>query len=559
MLTPFKNKKTECEFLGKGYVLLPLLNDLQLTKLREVFSSFHKEVSIRTHNFNVLNDNAVASDAFRPINLENETIEIIRAALELHFEKFEIIDSAHLIHQADTLEEYAYRQEWSYTNEKEHAFITCFIPLNDTCKGNGCMALLEGTHQGIESIRSSNSETIRIPFEQIPKEMRTDLPMEAGQCLAYHQAIFHCLKLNQANVDFTALRLILKHQKSPIYHYIRFDNEIRAYQLTPAAFRDMLSRTYHTHLPQESKLVETFAHEEMSPEVSEVKAAWRSNRFTHRLLCSDEPHRTFQLEGYVHIRGALDTSIIEQLKENYHRHFTTGPGMFVTHHYERNVQTNKRHSEMIFSCIKPLLQNYFVNIRPLIGHYAAKTPGADGLFNLHQDWSIVPEELYGVIHCWIPLQAVSPHNGTLAVIPRSHLVFHNYRSGTCPIRFVPFEPLRDRVIEITAEPGDVVLYHPALFHGSGVNHSHQERVAVVAAICHKEAPTVYYHHENSHIYEYVLTEDDLFGRLDDLAAGSKPLGNVIRKVPKRVLDITDEEIIRHLNSNIPTFVSHVAF
>jgi hypothetical protein len=102
------------------------------------------------------------------------------------------------------------------------------------------------------------------------------------------------------------------------------------------------------------------------------------------------------------------------------------------------------------------------------------------------------------------------------------------------------------VLHIEANAGDVVLYHPALFHGSVENFSKEDRLAVVAAITNSHACSVYHHRVNNEVLLYELTEEDLNSRLDDLAKGDSPLGHVIKPVQPRSLNFTNDEIIQRL-------------
>jgi hypothetical protein len=226
--------------------------------------------------------------------------------------------------------------------------------------------------------------------------------------------------------------------------------------------------------------------------------------------------------------------------------------MYVTHHNEKDTTRNQFFSNKIFDSLSSFLEENFLDIKTIIAHFAAKSKGKDGLFNLHQDWSIVREELFAIMHCWIPLQNVTRENGTLAVLPQSHLCFLNYRSGTNPIRFLPFDRFEDVALHIEAKVGDVVLYHPALFHGSEPNFSNCDRVAVVAAISHINAERVYYHTVDNNTWIFEMTDNDLFSRLDELAKGETPKGRKLYPVDNRKLVLPDEMIIAKLLKNCPS-------
>jgi hypothetical protein len=269
----------------------------------------------------------------------------------------------------------------------------------------------------------------------------------------------------------------------------------------------------------------------------------------HRLIRDEKIHADFIQNGFVHLKRVIDEQTISILRSFYLQHFNTSTGMYVTHHFVNDVEKNKSVSNFIFSNLKVFLDKFFINFRPLIGHFAAKANGGEGLFNFHQDWSIVDERQYGVAHCWIPLQDVNKVNGTLAVLPKTHLLFSNYRSGTCPIRFTPLDRYEQEAVHLSASVGDMIVYHPALFHGSGKNFDKRPRIAVVAAIAHHASENVYFHGEGvQKVTMYELTEIDLFSRLNELSQGHKPLGRVIKSVEPCILQLNDSELEMRIKS-----------
>lgn len=275
-----------------------------------------------------------------------------------------------------------------------------------------------------------------------------------------------------------------------------------------------------------------------------TEAERRKHHKNHRLIKDEANHKHFIEQGFVVIKNVISENAIRFLKSFYDNKFSTPSGMYVTHHFVESLERNKSNSDIIFNNLEESFQKIFTNYRKVIAHFAAKGKGKEGLFNFHQDWSIIDEFEFGIIHCWVPLQSVNSKNGTLAVLPRTHLLFNNYRSGTCPIRFTPLTEYKDEPVYVEANRGDLVLYHPALFHGSGSNESDEVRIAVVAAISNQNSENLYYNHEGDGRYlKYSLTDVDLFSRLNELSQGKNPLGSQVGEVLEKAIDLTDEELI----------------
>jgi phytanoyl-CoA hydroxylase len=113
-----------------------------------------------------------------------------------------------------------------------------------------------------------------------------------------------------------------------------------------------------------------------------------------------------------------------------------------------------------------------------------KPPGVDGRHPIHQDlryFTLRPAD--GIIACWTAISRCSRENGCLAVIPGSHKG-ELLRHGKPDWEHVNFgfdaaeTSDLDRREHVEMEPGDTLLFHPLLLHGSGKNRSSGFRRAI---------------------------------------------------------------------------------
>ena len=113
-----------------------------------------------------------------------------------------------------------------------------------------------------------------------------------------------------------------------------------------------------------------------------------------------------------------------------------------------------------------------------------KPPGIDGRHPLHQDlryFSLRPED--GIVAAWTAITATNRENGCLAMIPGSHREgFHDHGEPDWPELNYGFFAARDVDIRrreyVEMAPGDTLLFHPLLVHGSGRNRSAHFRRAI---------------------------------------------------------------------------------
>lgn len=108
---------------------------------------------------------------------------------------------------------------------------------------------------------------------------------------------------------------------------------------------------------------------------------------------------------------------------------------------------------------------------------AVKSGNGGGQFHFHQDNQYTCFDGPG-INLWCAFTPMSEENGCLKIVPRSHL------DGTLPSELsgdgdqhkkVMFEPTD--FVSILMNPGDCVAFSRLTVHGSGPNHSGENRVA----------------------------------------------------------------------------------
>lgn len=135
----------------------------------------------------------------------------------------------------------------------------------------------------------------------------------------------------------------------------------------------------------------------------------------------------------------------------------------------------------ILNCVRDLIGDDIYSISTNIFN---KPPDVDGRHPMHQDlryFRIRPADK--IIGTWTALSPTTRENGCLAVVPGSHtgeLREHGepdweyVNAGFYAIEDVD---VKDR-LHIEMQPGDTLLFHPLLIHGSGRNASESFRRAI---------------------------------------------------------------------------------
>jgi 2-oxoglutarate-dependent dioxygenase len=110
---------------------------------------------------------------------------------------------------------------------------------------------------------------------------------------------------------------------------------------------------------------------------------------------------------------------------------------------------------------------------------AVKAGGGGGIFHFHQDNNYTRHEpAMGSINIWVALVDMTPDNGCLQLIPRSHQTgqakSHNSDDGD-QHQQIDVNPLDCLPLRMRA--GDAVAFTRWTIHGSGPNHTDQARIA----------------------------------------------------------------------------------
>ena len=143
-----------------------------------------------------------------------------------------------------------------------------------------------------------------------------------------------------------------------------------------------------------------------------------------------------------------------------------------------------RHPDLV-SSVQSLLGE---EVYSLASNVFNKPPGVDGRHPLHQDlryFRLQPADK--IVGVWTAMLPATRQHGCLAVIPGSHTegllehaipgwdyVNHGFYGVQVGDGYIDL----DKRVHVELQPGDTLLFHPLLVHGSGTNRSGEFRRAI---------------------------------------------------------------------------------
>jgi 2-oxoglutarate-dependent dioxygenase len=194
---------------------------------------------------------------------------------------------------------------------------------------------------------------------------------------------------------------------------------------------------------------------------------------------SEDQIRTYQEEGYLVLRGLMSPADAEAMKaEVLDIMDKIGLGMSKLRqsgeYLEGSTLDSLVNSPNLKNVAEQLLGGPGTIFLPFT---AVKSGGGGGRFHFHQDNQYTRFDGPG-INLWFALDTMTPENGCLQVIPRSHMngtLESNLSGDGDAHRKITWEP--EDFKSILMEPGDCIAFTRLTIHGSGPNTTDRPRVA----------------------------------------------------------------------------------
>jgi hypothetical protein len=142
----------------------------------------------------------------------------------------------------------------------------------------------------------------------------------------------------------------------------------------------------------------------------------------------------------------------------------------------------------INAIIEPYVLSTFERCRFVGAGLRVKLPGPDSTLCLHQDPSVVDEDVDWSCNIIVPLVDTTAENGALQFIPGSHTYMPKFRSLDLRDRVEDIgDEIPEQVETLPLQAGDAIFYFNSVLHGSGPNASAHARPLLLGAVMSPEA------------------------------------------------------------------------
>ncbi len=184
---------------------------------------------------------------------------------------------------------------------------------------------------------------------------------------------------------------------------------------------------------------------------------------------------------------------------------------FVSSSHFLSEKDSKYINEQLHKVVKPVTDVLFPELELLGGTLATKIKGKS-ILKAHNDWSIVDESRYNSYNLWIALVDTDEQNGTLGLIPGSHLWDSTPRGMGIPgVYEVHTAAFLRAGYEPPLQAGQAILYNHRLVHYSRPNISAKPRNVAIIGMKDRNADLcVSVCFDNATIQTYAARQEDFY-------------------------------------------------
>jgi hypothetical protein len=247
----------------------------------------------------------------------------------------------------------------------------------------------------------------------------------------------------------------------------------------------------------------------------------------------------FRVEGYV-VLPLLDKDNLKLLRLFYESAQLKGESGFYTTHFSKNREYKREEAVILRKTIQPIADSILEQYNVCFGSFMIKSFGGNSAMPLHADWTYVDEDLYISISFWMPLMDTNETNGTIGVVPRSHLIIPSLRGPNIPS---PFHLENEYIISqfgklLPMKEGEILIYDHRLLHYSPENKSQNERIAINIALVPNEAKVFHFCKldDESTITKFSVNTFDFFIEYDNFKKPDLGLEEIKLLNPNQVVD-----------------------
>jgi hypothetical protein len=220
-----------------------------------------------------------------------------------------------------------------------------------------------------------------------------------------------------------------------------------------------------------------------------------------KVIFKDATHQAlFEKQGFIILPFLNKDEVVglDKLFDQMHPEISPESG-FVSGSYSSDFAYKQKASSEIVKAFSKHYERLFTNYQPFGAAFLFKLPNANSQLSVHQDWTIVDEEKFVALNCWVPLTDVDEDNGALHVVPATNYdKIKTLRAPTLPFFFSGNDDVVEKAsVPMYVKAGEAVILNQSVIHFSPPNCSNKIRKAITAGVKSKGAPMIFHYKNRS--------------------------------------------------------------
>lgn len=235
----FRNAILQAQFARNGFVKLPTVGAKVLSQLLDVYA-------MHRHEHEQINATLVSTSHSNRRELIEKVDARIVAALQSYFDEhlidYRFVFSNLLLKKCGPDTATGAHQDASFVDELKDMMFSIWIPLTDTVPANGCMRFLPGSH--LLPLNPRPAPTHPWPYKQVEDIIEAnliDLPLKAGEPVAFHGASIHASYANMTDTIRPSVVMALTNADARWVQYYCKDYSKNLVEEYPMTKEDYLS------------------------------------------------------------------------------------------------------------------------------------------------------------------------------------------------------------------------------------------------------------------------------------------------------------------------------
>ncbi len=513
------------KFQQNGFIYLDLCSSPEIEALKEVYNenlakSRQTGISVSLNSGNP----ALAK------KVSEKIYQILKPSISSLFSEYDYFVGHFIVKSKHTYHNFDLHRDWNIIDETIYNSIGIWIPLSVSTPDNGGMCFAPQSHLFNNVPRSGS---LGIPFIKIEPDLEPYLVrthLVPGQAVCFYKNLFHGSFSNPTEDDRVAVLVSLM-PKNATTEYLHWNEDTQRLQVYSMTAEELLvslpdlekGLTPVTTLKREIEVAVPPKKQTYIPKEDLLEWLKKENRFIGN---KDNPSVLDELreKGFAIIRSAFNWRVLksnpfvaERLK------MASSDTSFHYSLLNNTSETNKILSSLIIQQFKASLSQLFSSHRFLAGSFLVKQAQDNSELYLHQDWNNTDEALFSSLTAWTPLVDTDETSGGMFFLKGSHKYFDNLRSNSYETARLPLTEIgAENITPVNIQRGDILLFNPAVWHGSFSNRLSCPREVFTCIILPQSAPFYYFHKQSEETaLRYNVPDDMLENYLKDIVGGKK--------------------------------------